>query len=138
MPAHNYAVSPADGPIAVTGASGYIGSWIVQDCMEQGYEVRACVRDANNPAKTAHLLELDRIALAMHQSAGGEVGDELIEAFVIGQNVPEHLIWNRRTQLNSEATNAHRHAFHGLLDRRRFGSISSRLGPPIVRTQTQK
>ena len=59
MSAHEYAVSPADGPIAVTGASGYIGSWIVQDCMEQGYEVRACVRDATNPAKTEHLLDLN-------------------------------------------------------------------------------
>ena len=54
-----FAVSPADGPIAVTGASGYIGSWIVQDCMEQGYEVRACVRDKNNPAKVEHLHDLN-------------------------------------------------------------------------------
>ena len=54
-----YAVSPADGPIAVTGASGYIGSWIVRDCVEQGYTVRACVRDASNPAKVDHLLKLN-------------------------------------------------------------------------------
>jgi hypothetical protein len=25
------ALSPASGPVAVTGASGYIGSWVVQD-----------------------------------------------------------------------------------------------------------
>lgn len=68
MSAHNYAVSPADGPIAVTGASGYIGSWIVQDCMEQGYEVRACVRDASNPAKTAHLLDLNHDGMRGHVS----------------------------------------------------------------------
>ena len=55
-----FAVSPADGPIAVTGASGYIGSRIVQDCMNQGYEVRACVRDKNNPAKVDHLLQFNR------------------------------------------------------------------------------
>lgn len=54
-----YAVSPADGPIAVTGASGYIGSWIVRDCVEQGYTVRACVREASNPAKVDHLLKLN-------------------------------------------------------------------------------
>lgn len=53
------AVSPADGPIAVTGASGYIGSWIVQDCIQQGYTVRACVRDKSNPAKVDHLLALN-------------------------------------------------------------------------------
>ena len=53
------AVSPADGPIAVTGASGYIGSWIVRDCAEQGYRVRACVRDANRPDKVDHLLAIN-------------------------------------------------------------------------------
>ena len=58
-----YAVSPADGPIAVTGASGYIGSWIVRDCVEQGYTVRACVRDASNPAKVDHLLKLNNADL---------------------------------------------------------------------------
>ena len=49
------AVSPADGPIAVTGASGYIGSWIVRDCVEQGYDVRACVRDPSRAEKVDHL-----------------------------------------------------------------------------------
>ena len=53
------AVSPTDGPIAVTGASGYIGSWIVHDLMEQGYNVRACVRDSGNPQKIDHLLAMN-------------------------------------------------------------------------------
>lgn len=53
------AVSPTDGPIAVTGASGYIGSWIVHDLMEQGYNVRACVRDTGNPQKVDHLLAMN-------------------------------------------------------------------------------
>ena len=48
---NQFAVSPASGPIVVTGASGYIGAWIVRDCVEQGYEVRACVRDTKNPAR---------------------------------------------------------------------------------------
>lgn len=39
------AIPPADGPVAVTGASGYIGSWTVRDLLEHGYGVRACVRD---------------------------------------------------------------------------------------------
>jgi len=53
------AISPADGPVAVTGASGYIGSWIVRDLMEQGYEVRACVRDQSKAGKVEHLLALN-------------------------------------------------------------------------------
>lgn len=66
------AVSPAHGPIAVTGASGYIGSWIVQDCVEQGYTVRACVRNASNPEKVDHLLALNnagyRGAVELHEA----------------------------------------------------------------------
>lgn len=63
MPKHEFAVSPADGAMVVTGASGYIGAWIVRDCMEQGYEVRACVRDTNNPTKIQHLMQLNSLGL---------------------------------------------------------------------------
>jgi len=57
------AVSPADGPVAVTGASGYIGSWIVHDLIEQGYQVRACVRDTQRPEKVDHLLAMNTSGL---------------------------------------------------------------------------
>ena len=49
------AISPADGPVAVTGASGYIGSWIVRDFLQAGYRVGACVRDQSIPEKVDHL-----------------------------------------------------------------------------------
>ena len=38
--------------IMITGASGYIGSWTVKELLENGYTVRACVRDKNNAEKT--------------------------------------------------------------------------------------
>lgn len=60
------AISPADGPVAVTGASGYIASWIVRDLLEQGYAVRGCVRDKNNPAKVEHLLAMNKAGLRGH------------------------------------------------------------------------
>jgi nucleoside-diphosphate-sugar epimerase len=53
-------VTPSDGPVAVTGASGYVGSHVVVALMKHGYKVRACVRDPNNPDKTDHLLALNK------------------------------------------------------------------------------
>jgi len=45
-------------PIAVTGASGFIGSWIVKQLLDEGIEVHATVRDRNSTAKVEHLHEL--------------------------------------------------------------------------------
>ncbi|KAB2044236.1 hypothetical protein ES319_D01G075000v1 [Gossypium barbadense] len=48
----------------VTGATGYIGSWLVKLLLERGYKVHATVR---NPEKALHLLQLwnggDRLRL---------------------------------------------------------------------------
>ncbi|CAA7053565.1 unnamed protein product [Microthlaspi erraticum] len=45
--------------VCVTGASGYIASWIVKLLLQRGYTVRATVRDPNDQKKTEHLLALD-------------------------------------------------------------------------------
>ena len=44
--------------VAVTGASGFIGSHICKQLVEQGCIVRACVRDAESEVKTQHLREI--------------------------------------------------------------------------------
>lgn len=49
------AVSSSDGPVAVTGAAGYIGCHTVHSFLERGYTVRACVTNANDPEKVDHL-----------------------------------------------------------------------------------
>lgn len=44
--------------VCVTGASGFIGSWLVMRLLERGYVVRATVRDPGNAKKVKHLLDL--------------------------------------------------------------------------------
>ncbi|XP_062171699.1 phenylacetaldehyde reductase-like [Alnus glutinosa] len=60
-------MSSGAGKIAcVTGASGYIASWLVKFLLQRGYAVRASVRDPNDPKKTNHLLELDGAKERLH------------------------------------------------------------------------
>ncbi|CAA7408351.1 unnamed protein product [Spirodela intermedia] len=46
------------GPVVVTGAAGFIGSWLVMRLLEKGYAVRATVRDPSNLQKVRPLLDL--------------------------------------------------------------------------------
>ncbi|XP_061353356.1 dihydroflavonol 4-reductase-like [Gastrolobium bilobum] len=48
----------ASETVCVTGAAGFIGSWLVMRLIEHGYKVRATVRDPANMKKVKHLLEL--------------------------------------------------------------------------------
>lgn len=45
----------AEKPILVTGASGYLGSWIVKKLLDLGHTVHATVRDPSKAASVAHL-----------------------------------------------------------------------------------
>ncbi len=53
---------PHRSTIAVTGAAGYIGSWVVRRALERGYRVRACVRDTADDAKVGFLRQLPGFA----------------------------------------------------------------------------
>ncbi|XP_057456779.1 cinnamoyl-CoA reductase CAD2-like isoform X2 [Lotus japonicus] len=52
--------------VCVTGASGYVASWIVKFLLEHGYTVRATVRDPSNPKKVEHLVKLDGAKERLH------------------------------------------------------------------------
>ena len=44
-----------DATVCVTGAAGYVGSWITRLCLDRGYAVKACVRNVDDERKTAFL-----------------------------------------------------------------------------------
>jgi nucleoside-diphosphate-sugar epimerase len=45
-------------PILVTGANGYVASWLVKKLLDEGLTVHAAVRDPHNEKKIAHLKKL--------------------------------------------------------------------------------
>jgi len=61
-----HALPKTGAVVAVTGAAGYIGSWLVAKLLERGHTVRACVRDAANDRKVGFLK-------AMQPSSGGRL-----------------------------------------------------------------
>jgi len=49
------------GLVAVTGASGYIGSWCIKYLVEAGYQVRGTVRSLQNSEKVQHLRDMKEV-----------------------------------------------------------------------------
>ena len=44
-------------PVMVTGANGYVASWLVKKLLDEGMTVHAAVRDPKNTKKIEHLTE---------------------------------------------------------------------------------
>ena len=45
--------------IGLTGASGYVGSWVTRELLARGHVVHGTVRDPTRADKVGHLTELD-------------------------------------------------------------------------------
>lgn len=52
--------------VCVTGASGYVASWLVKLLLERGYTVRATIRNPSDPKKTEHLRALSGASERLH------------------------------------------------------------------------
>nr|ADE77658.1 unknown [Picea sitchensis] len=46
--------------VCVTGATGFVASWLVKRLLEKGYTVHATVRDPENKMKVRHLLDIPK------------------------------------------------------------------------------
>ncbi|CAM0912943.1 unnamed protein product [Alopecurus aequalis] len=68
----------------VTGASGYIASWIVKLLLGRGYTVRATVRDPDDTEKTAHLRAMDGAGDRLHLFKADLLEEGSFDAVVAG------------------------------------------------------
>lgn len=69
-------------PIVVTGASGFIGSHIVQQLLARGYRVRGTVRDASKQKELAHLRAFEGAAERLELVSADLVAPHAFDAHV--------------------------------------------------------
>ncbi|GER46023.1 NAD(P)-binding Rossmann-fold superfamily protein [Striga asiatica] len=70
--------------VCVTGASGFIASWIVKFLLERGYTVKASVRDTNDPKKTEHLMSLEGAKERLHLMKANLLEEGSFDSVVAG------------------------------------------------------
>lgn len=70
--------------VCVTGASGYIASWLVKLLLQKGYTVRGSVRDPDDPQKTVHLRQLEGANERLHLFKGNLLEEGSFDTLIEG------------------------------------------------------
>ncbi len=75
---------PTHATVAVTGAAGFIGGWVVKGLLDRGYRVRACVRSVDDEQRTGFLKAMPAFAsgrLTLHAADLNDLGcfDEIFK-----------------------------------------------------------
>ena len=76
---HPLAVAMSSSPIKtvlVSGANGYLASHIVKQLLDNGYNVNACVRNADNESSVKHLLDIQSSEGKLTLFSTGDMADE--------------------------------------------------------------
>ncbi|XP_073026156.1 phenylacetaldehyde reductase-like [Primulina eburnea] len=77
-------MSGAGKVVCVTGASGYIASWLVKLLLQRGYTVKATVRNLNDLNKVAHLKEFEGAEERLHLFEANLIEDGSFDSAVHG------------------------------------------------------
>lgn len=70
--------------VCVTGASGFIASWLVKLLLDRGYTVRGTVRNISDPLKVEHLKALKGAAERLHLYKADLLDDGCFDSIVDG------------------------------------------------------
>ncbi|KAK4488610.1 hypothetical protein RD792_004377 [Penstemon davidsonii] len=70
--------------VCVTGASGYVASWLVKLLLDHGYTVKATVRSLSDPSKVGHLKALEGAKERLHLFEANLVEEGSFDSIVDG------------------------------------------------------